>query len=63
MKPRVGCISVVSTDTITVFADAAVQYDAQLELKGIRKLADPLVDVVLGRASDKARDGLAAKLA
>jgi hypothetical protein len=55
--------SLTSTDTITVAPDAAVTYDAQLELKGIRKVADPLMELGLTRASDKARDGLAEQLA
>ena len=55
--------SIVSLDTITVAADGAVTYNAELELKGVRKVADPLAQVALTRASDKARDGLRDKLA
>ena len=54
--------SLTSTDTITVAPDGAVTYDAQLELKGVRKVADPLMEVALTRASDKARDGLAERI-
>lgn len=54
--------SLVSTDTITVAEDAALTYHAELELKGVRKVAEPLAEVGLTRASDKARDGLAARL-
>lgn len=55
--------SVTSLDTITVGPDASVTYEAQLELHGVRKVLDPVLQLVLTRASDKARDGLAAHLA
>lgn len=50
------------TDTITVAEDASVTYDAQIDLSGVKKVADPLVDLGLHRASDKARDSLKEKL-
>ena len=58
--------ALVSLDTITVANGAErveVNYRAELELKGARKLADPVAELVLHRASDKARDGLERKLA
>lgn len=55
--------SIVSVDTISVAPDAAVTYSAALELRGARKLADPLAQVGLTRASEKARESLAGKLA
>lgn len=57
--------SVVSTDTITISARTGgcdVTYEAQLDLKGARKIADPLMGVALGRLGSKAKDGLHAKL-
>jgi uncharacterized protein YndB with AHSA1/START domain len=59
--------SLTSVDTITVDpADgggSAVTYDAVLELKGLRKIADPLLGIGFHRLGDKARDGLARRLA
>ena len=55
----------VSVDTITVEATGdgcSVTYAAKLELAGIRKLADPLLQIVFNRMGDKARDGLAEKI-
>lgn len=57
--------SIVSLDTITVSesnGQVQVTYRAELELKGVRKLADPLAELALTRASNKARDGLQQKL-
>ena len=58
--------SVVSVDTITLTEDGSrgcsVTYDAVLELKGIRKLADPLLELGFRRLGDKAAKGLAEKL-
>lgn len=58
--------TMISTDTITVEdrADGGcdVTYDAEIELKGARKVADPLLSLGFGRLGDKARDGLEAKL-
>lgn len=59
--------TMVAMDTITI-ADRPgggcdVTYDVDIDLKGARKLADPLFSVGLKRMSDKARDGLAEKLA
>lgn len=58
--------SVTSTDTITVGRGGlgtTVTYDAELDLKGVRKLAEPLAEIGLTRASERARKGLEAKLA
>lgn len=57
--------AVVSTDTISVTQNGGpvvVTYHAELDLKGIRRLADPLADVLLTRAGEKAREGLAETL-
>jgi hypothetical protein len=57
--------ALVSTDTIEVEQGAdgvRVTYRAELELKGVRKLADPLASLALTRASDKAKDGLQRRL-
>ncbi len=58
--------SMISLDTITI-ADRSdggceVTYAAELELKGLRKLADPILQLGFKRLGDKARDGLRAKL-
>ena len=57
--------SAVSTDTITVAPTGSgceVTYQADIELKGARKIADPAMGVVLGRLGSKAQDGLREKL-
>ncbi len=58
--------SMVSLDTITVRDDgrggAEVSYEAEIELKGARKLADPLLALGFRRLGDKARDGLESQL-
>lgn len=58
--------SMVSLDTITIRDDgqgrATVTYDAKIELKGVRKLADPLLQLGFKRLGNNARDGLKAKL-
>jgi carbon monoxide dehydrogenase subunit G len=58
--------SMVSVDTIVIRGDgqggATVTYDAKLELKGVRKLADPLLGLAFKRLGDNARDGLSAQL-
>jgi hypothetical protein len=58
--------SMVSVDTIVLRSNgqggAEVTYDAQLDLKGIRKLADPLLGLAFKRLGDNARDGLRDKL-
>lgn len=58
--------SMVSVDTIRIkLADdggSQVTYDADIELKGARRLADPVVQLGFKRLGDKARDGLQAKL-
>ena len=58
--------SIRSTDTITVRrqgGSTTVTYDAQLELKGVRKVADPAAQLGLHRESEKAGEGLQARLA
>jgi hypothetical protein len=58
--------SMVSIDTITIAsadAGSAVTYDAEIELKGVRRLADPLLQLGFKRLGDKARDGLRTRLA
>lgn len=40
----------------------AVTYEAELKMKGIAKLADPLMQLAFLRLGDKARDGLAERL-
>lgn len=57
--------SFVSLDTITVRPagqGSELTYHAEVELKGVRKLADPLMDIALTRASNKAKDSLAERL-
>jgi hypothetical protein len=58
--------SMVSLDTIVIRDDghggAAVTYDARIDLKGMRKLADPLLQLGFKCLGDKARDGLRGKL-
>lgn len=58
--------SMISIDTITIKATAqggsSVTYRADIELKGARKLADPLMQLGLKRLGDRARDGLEKKL-
>lgn len=58
--------AVTSIDTITVnerVEGSQVGYHAELELKGVRKLAEPVAEFALTRASNKAKDGLTEKLA
>jgi carbon monoxide dehydrogenase subunit G len=59
--------TVISRDEIT-FADAGthgteVTYDADLRLRGVLRVLDPLLGLVFGRVGDAARDGLAGRLA
>jgi len=57
---------VTSTDTITIGRGAegtTVTYDAQLDLRGLREVADPVADVALTRASERAKRGLEVTLA
>lgn len=58
--------SLVSHDTITIEptpeGGSAVTYSAEIELKGARKVADPLVHLGFQRIGNKACDGLAEKL-
>ena len=56
----------VSIDTLSVerLGDGtAVSYDANLTLKGIAKVLDPALQLLFKRMGDKARDGLAERLA
>jgi hypothetical protein len=56
--------TMVSVDTITVTPDGStVTYDADITLKGARRLADPLLALAFRRLGDKARDGLRSRLA
>lgn len=58
--------SLVSVDTITVEPEGAgsvVTYDVEITLKGVRKVADPVMDLFLQRIGTKAREGLQEQLA
>jgi carbon monoxide dehydrogenase subunit G len=58
--------SLVSIDTITVApkgSGSEVTYDVDIELKGARKLAEPVMAVLLKRIGDQARKGLQEQLA
>lgn len=58
--------SLVSIDTITVApkgSGSEVTYDVDIELKGARKLAEPVMAVMLKRIGDQARKGLQEQLA
>jgi hypothetical protein len=58
--------SVRSVDTITFDDDergTVVVYDAQLDVKGIGRLADPLLAFVFHRIGDRAAAGLRTRLA
>ena len=50
--------SMVSTDTVTVAPDASVTYHAEVELRGIRKLAEPWLRLGLTVAGNRARRSL-----
>ena len=54
--------SLVSLDTITVSDSAEVTYDAHLELKGLKKVAEPALQVGLVLASERAKRSLEEKL-
>ena len=58
--------SVRSTDAITFSADpsggTAVEYDADLALKGLARLAAPIFALAFRRIGDRASDGLLATL-
>ena len=57
--------SVRSVDTITFEEDergTVLTYDAQLDAKGIGRLADPLLSIVFHRIGDRAAAGLGARL-
>jgi hypothetical protein len=51
----------VSTDTIRV-DDGKVTYHANIDLEGVRKVANPVVDLVLQRLGERAKQGLSEKL-
>ncbi len=53
----------VSVDTITVADDASVTYDAQLSLRGVLRLFDPLLNLAFQRLGDNAARGLRGVLA
>lgn len=58
--------SLVSVDTITVEPEGAgssVTYDVDIELKGPRKLAEPVFGLLLDRIGKQAREGLQQQLA
>jgi hypothetical protein len=58
---RAESSAVVSLDTITFEANAtgtAVTYDADLRLKGLLRILDPVLAVAFRRIGDRARDGL-----
>lgn len=57
--------SLISIDTITVAAEgtgSTVTYDVDIELKGARKLAEPVMAVMLHRIGKEAREGLQQQL-
>lgn len=57
--------ALVSLDTIRVHNGGAVrvEYTAQIDLKGARRLADPIADLALSRAGKEAAEGLTERLA
>ncbi|WP_026911071.1 SRPBCC family protein [Patulibacter minatonensis] len=62
---RAETSSLVSIDTITVEADGTgsiVTYDVDITLKGARKLAEPVMALMLKRIGNEARDGLRERL-
>jgi carbon monoxide dehydrogenase subunit G len=58
--------SMVALDTITIEPSgdggSTVTYSADIQLKGVRKLVDPLLELGFQRIGNKARDGLTKKL-
>jgi hypothetical protein len=57
--------SLVSIETITVAPEGAgssVTYDVEITLKGARKVAEPIMALLLKRIGDEARDGLQQQL-
>jgi uncharacterized protein YndB with AHSA1/START domain len=58
--------SMISLDTISIVdrpqGGSAVTYTADIELKGVRRIADPLLALAFRRLGDRARDGLETKL-
>jgi carbon monoxide dehydrogenase subunit G len=58
--------TLVSTDRVTVEAvdgGSVVTYDADLRLKGLLRVADPLLKLAFGRIGDRAAAGLRTALA
>jgi carbon monoxide dehydrogenase subunit G len=58
--------TLVSTDRVTVEAvdgGSVVTYDADLRLKGVLRIADPLLKLAFGRIGDRAAAGLRTALA
>jgi len=55
--------TMTSDDTITVADDASVTYDARLELRGLARVADPLLGLAFKRLGDNAAKGLRGILA
>ena len=59
--------TVVSEDTITVRglpgSGTEVTYDARLRLRGVLRIADPVLGLLFRRVGDRAKAGLAATLA
>lgn len=47
-----------SIDTITVSDDAAVTYDARIELAGLAKLIDPIMQLLFNRLGNNAKKEL-----
>jgi hypothetical protein len=54
--------AMTSIDTVTVADDATVTYRAEIEMKGLTRIVDPIIQVGLTRASDNAKESLAAML-
>lgn len=52
----------VSLDTVTVSEDGTLEYDAVITLKGVGRLLDPLMALLLRRLGARAREGLAGEL-
>ena len=62
---RVENRSVRSVDTITFEDDdygCVVVYDARLDAKGVGRVTDPLISIVLHRIGDRAAAGLSSRL-
>ena len=58
---RAETTTIVSLDTITfegTLTGTAVTYDADLRLKGLLRVLDPIFSLAFRRIGDRARDGL-----